>query len=62
MEQEEELLSAVDEVTAINEMLKIASKRGLAAEVVYSALTAMQEDNKLTPIQAMKEGLYEWDI
>lgn len=62
MEQEEELLSSIDEVTAINSMLKIASKNGLAAEVVYSALNAMQGDNKLTPIQAMKEGLYEWDI
>lgn len=60
--EQEELLSAVDEVTAINSMLKIASKNGLAAEVVYSALNAMQGDNKLTPIQAMKEGLYEWDI
>lgn len=62
MEQEEELLSSVDEVTAINSMLKMASKNGLAAEVVYSALNAMKEDNKLTPIQAMKEGVYEWDI
>ena len=60
--EQEELLSSVDELAAISSMLKLASKSGLAAEVVYSALNAMHNDIQITPIQAMKEGLYEWDI
>jgi hypothetical protein len=60
--EEEELYSPVDELSAISSMLKLASKHGLGAEVVLSALEAMKGDNRVTPVQAMKEGLYEWDI
>jgi hypothetical protein len=59
---EEELYSPVDELSAISSMLKLASKNGLGAEVVLSALEAMKGDNRITPVQAMKEGLHEWDI
>ncbi len=60
--EEEELYSPVDELSAISSMLKLASKSGLGAEVVLSALEAMKGDNRITPVQAMKEGLHEWDI
>jgi hypothetical protein len=60
--EEEELYSPVDQLSAISSMLKLASKHGLGAEVVLSALEAMKGDSRITPVQAMKEGLYEWDI
>jgi hypothetical protein len=60
--EQEELLSSVDELAAISSMLKLASKSGVAAEVVWSALNAMHSDIQITPIQAMKEGLHEWDV
>ncbi len=60
--EEEELYSPVDELSAISSMLKLASKHGLGAEVVLSALETMKGDNRITPVQAMKEGLHEWDI
>jgi hypothetical protein len=49
-----------DEIKKINSLLSEAIDAGLEAEVVYTALKTMREDETLSPSQAMTIGVEEW--
>lgn len=53
-------MSMQTDIKVINVLLDEAMNEGLEAEVIYSALKAMQEDPTLTPAQAFQEGMNEW--
>lgn len=48
------------EMKVIALLLEEAINNGLETEVVYTALKTMQEDNTLSPAQALQEGMNEW--
>ena len=49
-----------DEIKTIGAFLEEAIDNGLEAEVVYTALKAMKEDETLSPSQAIQMGMDEW--
>jgi hypothetical protein len=51
-----------EELNAVQTTLKLAESEGLATEVMYFALVAMQSNPILTIQQALQVGLDEWDL
>jgi ribosomal protein S7 len=51
---------AATEQKVISILLQEAMDSGLEAEVVYTALKLMREDDTLTPAQAFQEAMNEW--
>lgn len=53
-------MSTQQELKVIGVLLEEAMEYGLEAEVVHSALKAMQEDNTLHPSQAVQYAMEDW--
>jgi hypothetical protein len=53
-------MSTQQELKVIGVLLEEAMEYGLEAEVVHSALKAMQEDNTLHPSQAIQYAMEDW--